>query len=799
MKNKLLNKSLFALGTVVLLGGVLTLDSCSWAIYKIWDANRTNSIIKELEEEESKQNNGDSSSEVPTSTFTPETYINKGSSGDTTKYEIFTLYSDTEFTLDYYEAKGKEYIPQFSHLQGTYERTSNSVKVAINLGVYFTYENGTYNDHKMMTLDSSLDGNQTILDGYYTSVWGNDFNIGLKEDGTFKAGEAGSSNTATGSTSVKSYKWDDFGNRDTYRSLYLLDDGNYIVSTMSTDTKVDGRPAAAFMGISTYSYMDDLATDTYKVAHMTKGEQSITLYGAGSAATVQAFDYNLYDMMVDSSEYFYVSDTGFIYKEGTPAEEKYGAYSFYPYAYEEPEPEPDPEPEPESNTLFTLEQETSFAGYPITLAFNKDGTVVFAWSKYNVSVDGTWEYANDTITVTVSGYDVAYGTTTITEGTDGKKSYTFDANTMPTDGTLGIQVSSSQGLKGIFLLSADQIAKLGSIGGKALFTVEHPTSQGAPMTLTINKDGTYDFAWSVYASTASSGTWEYHGGTNLALTSGSAGVTFEYGTVDRTASTVFTAGTFKDDGSVGVHYNLGGKMHAYFEFTKENLEAMRAIGLLFTVEHPTSQGAPMTMSFYKDGTYHFEWSIYSTTASDGTWSYTGGTSLALTSNSAGVTFEYGTVDRNASTVFTAGTFKEDGTVGIHYNLGGQMHAYFEVTAAELTTLKEAQLLFTVEHPTSQGAPMTLSFYRGGTYHFEWSVYASTASDGTWSYTGGTNLALTSNSAGVTFEYGTVDRNASTVFTADVYKEDGTIGIHYNLNNQMHAYFEITPTELALLA
>ena len=711
--NTKLKKVLIGFLSLLVFVALIAFAPISRLVYLIYDTNRTNDILAQLEAE-AGNSQGTTPGGTEVNTFHKQAYLFKTQEtvdGKTVeKIDLLVLTSDSGYELSYYERVETgtgSFTSEYFHMTGSYTREGNVLTVAPGIGVLAKSQDGvsyTYYNAQYLTAEEA--GSDKTRDEVYDMKYSSR-QIALMSDGTFAVGgESDSADVLEAPAGRSVYTSYVEQGRKTYNTLVLLEEGVYFVYNHATNSNNAEQTTGCLFGFGSYEIKDadkGIAPDeaapeqTYDIV---SGEVGIGYMYANNNGSHMHFDLQTGDAFSSwlatslnaTSPTFYVTETGFTLKIGA-LKTTVAPWGLYIPAKGSDDPDQPVDPVVPEN--IRLEVETSVEGMPFILEFNTDGTLRSGWTNYEQTlVDGTWSNAGGKLTL-----NMAYPAT-ITENADG---------------SLSIVVNYGQMGEKTYTLTAEQFETLKSIELPAQnIRLEVETSvEGMPFILEFNTDGTLRSGWTNYEQTLVDGTWSNAGGKltlNMAYPA----------TITENA-----------DGSLSIVVNYGQMGEKTYTMTVDQFAALKSIELPaqnIRLEVETSvEGMPFILEFNTDGTLRSGWTNYEQTLVDGTWSNAGG---KLTLNMA----YPATITENA-----------DGSLSIVVNYGQMGEKTYTMTADQFAALKSIAQPATesvrLEIETSvEGMPFILELNPDGTLRTGWTNYEQTLVDGTWTVTDG-NLVL----------------------------------------------------------
>ena len=725
-------------------------------VYSIYDTNRTNEILAQLEADANATEPEAPPAEVfHKQAFFSETHETDG--GKTVeKIDLLVLTSESGYELSYYErvTEGESsYTSEYFHMTGSYTREGNVLTVEPGIGVLAQSKDGSsYVYYNAQYLTAEEAGGDKTRDEVYDMKYASR-QIALMSDGTFVVG--GESDAAEELPAPEGrYVYTDYvaQGRKTYKTLVLLDAGVYFVYNHATNSNNVEQTTGAMFGYGSFEIKDTdkgIAPDESKPEEtydIVTGEAGVGYMYANNNGSHMHFDLQnssgflswLSTSFNASSPTFYVSETGFTMKLGA-LKTVIAPWGLYIPAGDSEEPEQPTEPvepaEPVAEGI-KLELETSVEGKPFVLELNADGTLLTGWTNYEQTMqNGTWSITDGAL---VLNMDYEH---TVAENAEG-----------------GLDITVNYGQMGekVYTVTADQIAVLESIELPAQgIKLELETSvEGKPFVLELNADGTLLTGWTNYEQTMKAGTWAITDGA-LVLT-----VDYEYTVVENA------------EGGLDITVNYGQMGEKVYTLTAdqfaslENGEAPAAEVLRLELETSVA-GKPFVLVLNADGTLLTGWTNYEQTMQEGKWCVLNGT-LVLNMG-----YEY-TVAENA-----------EGGLDITVNYGQMGEKVYTVTADQFAAVQGAKVPFAevvrLELETSvEGKPFVLVLNNNGTLQTGWTNYEQTMKAGTWAVVDGA-LVLT-----VDYEY-TVAENA-----------EGGLDITVNYGQMGEKVYNLTADQFASL-
>ncbi len=743
--NKKMKKVLIGVLCLLAFVALVVCAPVSRTLYSIYDTNRTNEILAQLEAE---KNAAQASESTAVNTFHKQAYLttSEENSGDK-KVEtthLLVLTSENTYELNFYErvVQGESsYTSEYFRMTGAYTREGNLLTVEPGIGVLAQSQDGssyTYYNAQYLTAEEAA-GDKTrdeVYDMKYASR-----QIALMQDGSFVVGGKSDAADVLPAPAGRNVYTDFIGQgRKTYKTLVTLDDGTYYVYSQATNSNNAEQTTGALFGYSTYVIKDankGIVPDETKPEEnydVVTGEVGIGYMYANNNGSHMHFDLQTGDgfsmwlatSFNASSPTFYVTESGFTIKLGAlkTVVAPWGLYvptgeSEEPAATEAPAAQ---EVAASAGQDVTLELETSVEGKPFVLELKADGTLRTGWTNYEQTMmDGTWKVEGGKLTL-----EMAYGSTIV------------DNN-----GALEITVNYGQMGEKVYTMTAELFAALTGVEVAAPagqdVTLELETSvEGKPFILALKADGTLRTGWTNYEQTMMDGTWKVEGGK----------LVFEMAYPATVAETA-------DGLTITVNYGQMGEK--VYNMTAERFAALTGVevaapaGQDVTLEMETSvEGKPFVLELKADGTLRTGWTNYEQTMMDGTWKVEDGK----------LVFEM------AYPATVAGT--ADGlTVTVNYGQMGEK--VYTMTTEQFAALTGVEVVapagqdVTLELETSvEGKPFILALKADGTLRTGWTNYEQTLMDGTWKVEGGklvfemaypATVAETADGLTITVNYG----------------------------------------------
>ena len=462
--NKKLKKTLIGVLCLLVFVALVICAPVSRTLYSIYDNNRTNEILAQLEADEATAQSQESTA---VNTFHKQAYLTTGeeTTGDK-KLEtthLLVLTSENTYELNFYErtVKGESsYTSEYFRMTGAYTREGNMLTVEPGIGVLALSQDGssyTYYNAQYLTAEEA--GGDKTRDEVYDMKYPSR-QIALMQDGSFVVGGTSDAADVLPAPAGRNVYTDYVAQgRKTYKTLVTLDDGTYYVYSQATNSVNDEQTTGALFGYSTYEIKDankgivpdeTKPEETYDIV---TGEAGIGYMYANNNGSHMHFDLQNHSGFLSwlstsfnaSSPTFYVSESGFTMKIGAlktvvapwglyvPSGETEAAEA--PAATEAPAA-----PAAPAGQDVTLELETSVEGKPFVLDLKADGSLRSGWTNYEQTMmDGTWSVSDGNLVL-----DMAYPSTIVANA----------------DGSLTITVNYGQMGEKVYTMSAEQAALL---------------------------------------------------------------------------------------------------------------------------------------------------------------------------------------------------------------------------------------------------------------------------------------------------------------------------------------------------
>ena len=604
--NPKMKKVLIGFASLLVAVALIAVAPVSRIVYSIYDVNRTNDILAQMEAEE----NAPKGPEV--NDFHKQAYMMSAqeTEGDKTidKIDLLVLTSDSDYELTYYEriqTGTTSYTAEYFHMTGTYAREGNILTLEPGIGVLSQNPNGTgFTHYNAQYLTAEEAAGEKTRDEVYAMKYASN-QIALMQDGSFVVGgESDAKEELPAPEGRRVYTDAVLQGRVTYKTLITLDDNTYIVYSHATNSNNVEQTTGSLFGYGNYVIKDadkgivpDEAApeQTYDIV---SGEPGIGYMYANNNGSHMQFDLQsgsgfsqwLATSFNAPTPTFYVTESGFTVKLGAlkTVVNPWGLY--IPAADSEETEEPEA---PAVTELVKVELETSVEGKPFVLQFNSDGSLLTGWTNYEQTMQtGKWAFADGALSLEMEYESV------VAENAEG-----------------GLDITINYGQMGekVYTLTADQVAALKGEEAPAaeLVKLEIETSvEGKPFILQLNSDGTLLTGWTNHEQTMKEGTWS--------ITDGALVLEMEYeSTVAENA-----------EGGLDVTVNYGQMGEKVYTLTADQVAMLKGgeeAAELFRVELETSvEGKPFLLQFNSDGSLLTGWTNYEQTMQTGKWSVVDG-------------------------------------------------------------------------------------------------------------------------------------------------------------------------------
>ena len=457
--NKKLKKILIGVLCLLVFVALVVCAPVSRTLYSIYDNNRTNEILAQLEAEKAAAQSKESTA---VNTFHKQAYLttSEETSGDK-KLEtthLLVLTSENTYELNFYERTvigDRSYTSEYFRMTGAYTREGNMLTVEPGIGVLAQSQDGssyTYYNAQYLTAEEAA-GDKTrdeVYDMKYASR-----QIALMQDGSFVVGGKSDATEELPAPAGRNVYTDFVAQgRKTYKTLVTLNDGTYYVYCQATNSNNEEQTTGALFGYSTYVIKDankgivpdeTKPEETYDIV---TGEAGIGYMYANNNGSHMHFDLQNKDGFLSwlstsfnaPSPTFYVSESGFTIKLGA-LKTVVAPWGLYVPSGDTEEPEATEAPtaqEAPAAQDICLELETSVEGKPFVLELKADGTLRTGWTNYEQTMmNGTWKVEGGKLVL-----DMAYGSTIVANA----------------DGSLDITVNYGQMGEKVYTMTAEQAA-----------------------------------------------------------------------------------------------------------------------------------------------------------------------------------------------------------------------------------------------------------------------------------------------------------------------------------------------------
>ena len=236
--NPKMKKLLIGLASVLLAVALIVVAPVSRIVYGIYDANRTKTILQQLEAEA----NAPQGEQV--NDFHKQAYLSTAqeTEGDKTveKIDLLVLTSESIYEIIHYERTvdgEKAYTSDYFRMRGNYTREGNLLTVEPGIGVLAkTTDGSSYTYYNAQYLTAEEAGGEKIRDEVYDMKYASR-EIALMKDGTFVVGGQSDSEEELGAPEGRNvYTTAVLQGRVTYKTLVTTDDGTYFVYSQSTNS-----------------------------------------------------------------------------------------------------------------------------------------------------------------------------------------------------------------------------------------------------------------------------------------------------------------------------------------------------------------------------------------------------------------------------------------------------------------------------------------------------------------------------------------------------------------------------------
>jgi hypothetical protein len=257
--NTKMKKALIGFASLLVAVALIAIAPVSRIIYSIYDANRTNEILAQLEAEATKPQEGDTVND-----FHKQAYLSTSAEKDGGKTveitHLLVLTSDSAYELNYYERVvegGNSFTAEYFRMTGTYTREGNMLTVEPGIGVLAQSNDGvsyTYYNAQYLTAEEA--GGDKTRDEVYDMKY-DSRQIALMQDGSFAVGGQSDATEELPAPAGRNVYTDYVAQgRKTYKTLVILDDGTYYVYSQATNSNNEEQTTGALFGYSTYEIKD---------------------------------------------------------------------------------------------------------------------------------------------------------------------------------------------------------------------------------------------------------------------------------------------------------------------------------------------------------------------------------------------------------------------------------------------------------------------------------------------------------------------------------------------------------------
>ena len=390
--NPKMKKFLIGLASVLLAVALIVVAPVSRIVYGIYDANRTKTILQQLEAEA----NAPQGEQV--NDFHKQAYLSTAqeTQGEKTveKIDLLVLTSDSGYELTYYErtvSGGSAHTSEYFHMTGSYTRDGNLLTLEPGIGVLSQNPEGTgFTHYNAQYLTAEEAGGEKLRDEVYAMKYASR-EVALMSDGTFVVGgESDAKDELPAPEGRNVYTSSVLQGRVTYKTLVTLEDGTYYLYSHATNSNNVEQTTGSLFGYGNYVIKDTdkgIAPDesapeqTYDIV---TGEVGLGYMYANNNGSHMQFDLQsgsgfsqwLATSFNAATPTFYVTETGFTVKLGAlkTVIEPWGMY--IPSADSEEQPQTQ---EPAGENI-RLEIASSQEGKPFVLEFRADGTLTTGWT-----------------------------------------------------------------------------------------------------------------------------------------------------------------------------------------------------------------------------------------------------------------------------------------------------------------------------------------------------------------------------------------------------------------------------------
>ena len=445
--NPKMKKSLIGFASILLAVALIAVAPVSRIVYGIYDANRTKTILKQLEAENAAHQG------EQVNDFHKQAYLSTAqeTEGDKTveKIDLLVLTSDSGYELTYYErtvSGGSSHTSEYFHMTGAYTRDGNMLTLEPGIGVLSQNPEGTgFTHYNAQYLTAEEAGGEKLRDEIYAMKYASK-EVALMSDGTFvMGGQSDAEDELPAPEGRRVYTSAVLQGRVTYKTLVTLEDGTYYLYSHATNSNNVEQTTGSLFGYGQYVIKDTdkgIAPDesapeqTYDIV---SGEVGLGYMYANNNGSHMQFDLQsgsgfsqwLATSFNAATPTFYVTETGFTMKLGAlkTVIEPWGLY--IPSADSEEQPQTQ---EPAGENI-RLEIASSQEGKPFVLEFRADGTLTTGWTNYEQTIqEGKWSVTDGALVLEMDyGYTVAENAEggldiTVNYGQMGEKTYTMTAD-----------------------------------------------------------------------------------------------------------------------------------------------------------------------------------------------------------------------------------------------------------------------------------------------------------------------------------------------------------------------------------
>lgn len=445
--NTKIKKLLIGFASLLLVVALIVIAPVSRIVYAIYDSNRTNAILQQLEAEA----NAPQGEQV--NDFYKQAYLSTAQETDggktIDKIDLLVLTSDSGYELTYYERTengGSAYTSEYFHMTGAYTREGNVLTLEPGIGVLSQNPDGTsFTHYNAQYLTAEEAAGEKLRDEIYAMKY-TPKEVALMSDGTFVVGgQSDAKEELPAPEGRKVYTSSVLQGRVTYKTLVTLEDGTYYLYSHATNSNNVEQTTGSLFGYGNYVIKDTdkgivpdeaVPEQTYDIVtgEVGKGYMYANNNGSHMQFDLQSgsgFSQWLATSFNASTPTFYVTESGFTVKLGAlkTVIEPWGMY--IPSADSEEQPQTQ---EPAAENI-RLEIASSQEGKPFVLEFRADGTLTTGWTNYEQTIqEGKWTVADGALTLEMAyEYTVAENAEggldiTVNYGQMGEKTYTMTAD-----------------------------------------------------------------------------------------------------------------------------------------------------------------------------------------------------------------------------------------------------------------------------------------------------------------------------------------------------------------------------------